>query len=151
MTTDVSQADPLNLYTTHSFTDDQAYQAGLSSLVSGGALDGLSDEDKEDLLRRSRVFFFNQTYGHSISESDAKEAEERAHTTSAHTVPRDMSSTSGDPADQEVPRTLTFAELQALIDQGKTDQIPNNKHIPDALNVSSFSHTECRVFVFTRS
>ncbi len=41
-------------------------------------------------------------------------------------------------AQPEVPveaRTLTFAELQALIEQGKTDEIPNNKHIPDALNV----------------
>lgn len=32
-------------------------------------------------------------------------------------------------------RALTFAELQALVEQGKTDDIPNNKHIPDALNV----------------
>lgn len=34
-----------------------------------------------------------------------------------------------------VPKTLTFAELQTLIEQGKTDEIPNNKHIPDAINV----------------
>ena len=35
----------------------------------------------------------------------------------------------------ETPKTLTFAELQALIEQGRTDDIPNNKQIPDALNV----------------
>jgi hypothetical protein len=35
----------------------------------------------------------------------------------------------------ETPKTLTFAELQALVEQGKTDEIPNNKHIPDAINV----------------
>ena len=34
-------------------------------------------------------------------------------------------------------RALTFTELQALIEQGKTDEIPNNRHIPDALNVGS--------------
>jgi len=39
----------------------------------------------------------------------------------------------------ETPRTLTFAELQTLIEQGKTDEIPNNKHIPDAINVVSIS------------
>jgi len=33
-------------------------------------------------------------------------------------------------------RILTFAELQALIESGREDQIPNNKVIPDALNVS---------------
>jgi hypothetical protein len=36
----------------------------------------------------------------------------------------------------ETPRTLTFAELQTAIEQGKTDDIPNNKDIPDVLNVS---------------
>ena len=35
--------------------------------------------------------------------------------------------------------TLTFAELKALIEQGKTDGIPNNKVIPNILNVSSFN------------
>lgn len=33
-------------------------------------------------------------------------------------------------------RVLTFAELKSLIEQGKTDNIPNNKIIPDTLNVS---------------
>jgi hypothetical protein len=40
----------------------------------------------------------------------------------------------------ETPRTLTFAELQTLIEQGKTDEIPNNKHIPDVINVVSISY-----------
>ena len=35
--------------------------------------------------------------------------------------------------------TLTFAELKTLIEQGKTDGIPNNKVIPNILNVSSFN------------
>jgi hypothetical protein len=33
------------------------------------------------------------------------------------------------------PRTLTFAEIQTLIEQGRTDEIPNNKRILDTLNV----------------
>ena len=36
---------------------------------------------------------------------------------------------------EEVP-TLTFTELKALIEQGKTDGIPNNKPVPNTLNVS---------------
>jgi len=39
------------------------------------------------------------------------------------------------PSIPEAPRILTFAELQSLIEQGKTDEIPNNKHIPDTINV----------------
>lgn len=39
------------------------------------------------------------------------------------------------PADES--RTLTFAELKELIEQGKTDQIPNNRLIPDAIHVST--------------
>jgi hypothetical protein len=38
----------------------------------------------------------------------------------------------------EEARTLTFAELKELIEQGKIDGIPNNKVIPNILNVSTF-------------
>jgi hypothetical protein len=41
-------------------------------------------------------------------------------------------------AGAEVPQTLTFAQLKALIEQGRTDEIPNNKHIPDVLSVLIF-------------
>lgn len=33
------------------------------------------------------------------------------------------------------PRALSFAEIKELIEQGKTDQIPNNRVIPDELSV----------------
>ena len=36
---------------------------------------------------------------------------------------------------KEEPQTLTFAQLKALIEQGRTDEIPNNKVIPDILSV----------------
>ncbi|KAH9035012.1 hypothetical protein EDB85DRAFT_949862 [Lactarius pseudohatsudake] len=124
MATDESKAEHLATYAGYSFADDQSesYQAGLSTLYASGALDGLSDETKEDLLRKSRVFYFNQAHGCNISESDAKQLEVEGRR-SASEVPT-----------AQAARTLTFAELQALIDQGKTDEIPNNKHIPDALN-----------------
>lgn len=33
-------------------------------------------------------------------------------------------------------RTLTFTELKALIEQGKTESVPNNRLIQNILNVS---------------
>lgn len=43
---------------------------------------------------------------------------------------------SGKPQGEEEPRVLTFTELKELIETGRLDQIPNNKVIPDALNVN---------------
>lgn len=63
-----------------------------------------------------------RTTGSNLSEEDAQRAElERTEFAS------------GPPAEET--HTLSFAELQELITQGKTDQIPNNKQIPDALSV----------------
>jgi hypothetical protein len=45
------------------------------------------------------------------------------------------------PSIPKAPRTLTFAELQSLIEQGKMDEIPNNKHIPDTINVVLISYS----------
>ncbi|KAN0139246.1 hypothetical protein V8E53_002747 [Lactarius tabidus] len=140
MATNESKADPLATYAGYSFEDDQSYQAGLSTLYSSGALDDLSDEAKEDLLRKSRVFYFNQVHGGNLSESDAKQLE----VVGGGRTP-DIISSSADrcsvpeaagvePEGPVTARTLTFTELQALVEQGKTDEIPNNKHIPDALN-----------------
>jgi hypothetical protein len=56
---------------------------------------------------------------------------ERAYAHSAREAPTEQD----EAAILETPRTLTFVELQTLIEQGKTDEIPNNKHIPDAINV----------------
>ena len=42
----------------------------------------------------------------------------------------------GEQAAREEAPALSFAELKALIEQGKTDGIPNNKFIPNTLNVS---------------
>jgi hypothetical protein len=39
-------------------------------------------------------------------------------------------------AETDKPEVLTFAQLKELIEQGRTDEIPNNKHIPDVISVS---------------
>jgi hypothetical protein len=42
----------------------------------------------------------------------------------------------GFPHEKEETRVIKFAELKALIESGREDLIPNNKVIPNALNVS---------------
>lgn len=129
-------ADPLAAYAGHSFAEDQSYQTGLSTLYTSGALDGLPDEAKEDLLRKSRVFYFNHAHGCNISVSDAKQLEVEGVGVIPSEADRHSASeaTTAQPKLPLAARTLTFAELQALVEQGKTDEIPNNRHIPDALN-----------------
>ena len=42
-------------------------------------------------------------------------------------------------------RALTFAELKALIEEGKTDGIPNNKVIPEVINDATPSQSTAPV------
>ncbi|VDB96644.1 unnamed protein product [Peniophora sp. CBMAI 1063] len=116
----MSQSEILAQYAAHPFDTDEGYQQGLSTILSSGALDQLPDEEKAHMLRRTRVFYFNQVTGSYLSEEDARRTEQS------------VSSPAEPPAEE--PRALSFAELQELITLGKTDQIPNNKQIPDVLS-----------------
>ena len=89
--------------------------------------------------------------GHSISIDEAREYE-RSHpweqtpsvdptaSGSEHYSGLPASADEPQPVVQEETRVLTFAELQELIESGKEDQIPNNKVIAEALNVSLISY-----------
>ncbi|KAH8981927.1 hypothetical protein EDB86DRAFT_3086629 [Lactarius hatsudake] len=123
MATDESKAEPLAIYAGYSFADDQSYQQGRS--IHAKVTSILLQPVRTSLASPDSAFGkFTpiRAHGCNISESDAKQLEVEG-----------RRSTSEVPTAQAA-RTLTFAELQALIDQGKTDEIPNNKHIPDALN-----------------
>lgn len=52
-----------------------------------------------------------------------------------HQATDDIAATSALQEMQTEPRTLSFAELKAMIESGDTANIPNNHKIPDALNV----------------
>jgi len=65
---------------------------------------------------RTELFYFKRITGHSLTVEDVYKP-----------IPT--------PAVDE-SHTLTFAELKDLIEQDKTDQIPNNRHIPEAINVN---------------
>jgi hypothetical protein len=69
-------------------------------------------------------FLGDRAYAHSTTEATIQDQE----VSQAPSVP-------------EALRTLTFAELQSLIEQGKLDEIPNNKHIPDTINIVLISYS----------
>ncbi|KAF8208140.1 hypothetical protein K438DRAFT_1813486 [Mycena galopus ATCC 62051] len=128
---------PLQLYASYPFSSDEEYQNGLQSILAGGALANDPPEDvREEILRRTRVFYFNRVTGHAISMDDAREFEHAQRTTGADVSDSALvSSVSADDTSTDAEAVvLSFAELQALIEAGKADQIPNNKIIPDELN-----------------
>jgi hypothetical protein len=70
--------------------------------------------------------------GHSVTSEDALSFETSNHVAGTDRVTEQQYQQA---AGERVP-TLTFAELKALIEQGKTDGIPNNKSVPNTLNAS---------------
>ncbi|KAJ6464153.1 hypothetical protein C8R47DRAFT_73547 [Mycena vitilis] len=127
---------PLHVYASFPFSSDEEYQNGLASILAGGALDNDPPEDiREEILRRTRVFYFNRVTGNTITMDEAREFEQAQ---KAHSHAGDASLSAAvplhDTAASTEPVVLSFAQLQALIEAGKADQIPNNKIIPDELN-----------------
>ncbi|KAG6812126.1 hypothetical protein H0H92_004240 [Tricholoma furcatifolium] len=139
---------PLESYIAFPFASDEEYQQGLASLVAGGAMAGeLNPEEKDEILRRTRVFYFNRSDGVyscasrlirkdrvtgnalSVEEVRNYECPQKGTQTQESTTIRDEKDSTNDET-----RILTFAELQQLIESGKVDQIPNNKVIPELLN-----------------
>ncbi|KAF9467203.1 hypothetical protein BDZ94DRAFT_1249839 [Collybia nuda] len=136
-----AQSTPLELYASYPFATDETYQQGLASLIAGGALDGDPPPDiKDEILRRTRVFYFNRVTGNSILMDEARDYElshRESNDTGAGVISQPM-----DESTPDETRVLTFAELQELIETGKVDQIPNNKIIPEAINDATPSESK---------
>jgi hypothetical protein len=80
--------------------------------------------------------------GHSISFEQVREYE-LSYSNPTRTIDESTPSEEVPPNqpqndDDEETRVLTFAELQALLESGRVDLIPNNKVIPEVLNVNIF-------------
>lgn len=141
-----STPTPLEQYASYPFDTDEVYQQGLASILASGALaNAATPEDRDEILRRTRVFYFNKTTGNSITLDEAREFEESlpkeapsqlgtSTTTSPLATAPGPTPTSDKTQSEEEPRVLTFAELKELIESGRLDQIPNNKIIPNDLN-----------------
>ncbi|KAJ7764586.1 hypothetical protein DFH07DRAFT_811715 [Mycena maculata] len=127
---------PLELYASYPFTFDDDYQNGLATIIAGGALDNDPPEEiRDEILRRTRVFYFNRVTGNAITMDEAREYE-LSHKTDGARPDTTSPAATAEPIspDDAEPVVLSFAQLQALIEAGKEDQIPNNKVIPDDLN-----------------
>lgn len=113
----------------------------------------MSDNERSELVLKTQVFYFNRCVtddpfrsrtitslswasvtGHNISLEDVQ----ADYTADLNRLPAE----SGNECNQTLEvehggmRVLTFSELKSLIEEGKADNIPNNKIIPDTLNVS---------------
>ncbi|KAI4527654.1 hypothetical protein K525DRAFT_186167 [Schizophyllum commune Loenen D] len=135
---DVSQLTALEQYGAYDFAKDDVYLQGLASIIAGGALRDAPDNVRDEILRRTRVFYFNNLAPDApLSVSDTANTTNESSTSVAapSTAPSTSSATNGASTENaEPPRTLTFVELQALIEAGRVDEIPNNREIPDKLN-----------------
>ncbi|KAI0324286.1 hypothetical protein GY45DRAFT_1314072 [Cubamyces sp. BRFM 1775] len=130
-------------FATYSFATDAEYQEGLSGIVSSGVLEGKTEEEKAEIILRSEVFYFNRRTGASISMEEARIANERG--VSGVEAPPVVSSSAVQPsngASAPEPQMLSLAQLKALIEQGRTDEIPNNKIIPNVLSTEAPSESK---------
>ncbi|RDX44601.1 hypothetical protein OH76DRAFT_1421335 [Lentinus brumalis] len=145
---DAREETPLSQFLAHDFASDNDFQQGIAGILSSGVLEGKTHEEKRDLLLRSEVFYFNRKNactdknslsGSSVTVEEARiaRAGQTAHASSQ--APSQASST------EEEPQTLTFAQLTTLIEQGRTDEIPNNKVIPNVLSSDPPSESKSEV------
>ncbi|KAI0926511.1 hypothetical protein AcW1_002514 [Taiwanofungus camphoratus] len=140
-------ADLLRLFAAYPFSTDPMYQQGLAGILESGALNGKSEDEKTEILRRSQVFYFNRITGHSITVDDIVRSEQSLGETVpaaaiAAVAPSGTPPATTSDSDGSEIRTLTFAELKALIEQGNTDQIPNNRVIPNELHQAAPSESK---------
>ncbi|KAL7278273.1 hypothetical protein ACG7TL_008249 [Trametes sanguinea] len=143
--TDIPASDVVEQFIAYPFATDEDYQQGLAGILASGALEGRSEEERAEILLRSQVFYFNRRVGASLTMEDARRARQlgRQEPTQPHgQVAR--ASTAEAPSDsrEEEPQMLSFAQLKALIEQGRTDEIPNNKVIPNVLSSEAPSESK---------
>ena len=99
---------------------------------------------------RSFFFFYTRITGSSITMDEARDYElslpigDRP----TSTVDINISAQVNSPATDE-NRVLTFAELKELIESGNIDKIPNNKIIPETLNVRFFLELSQKYFLIS--
>ncbi|OBZ66367.1 hypothetical protein A0H81_13589 [Grifola frondosa] len=112
--------DALQLFANYPFATDSVYQ----------------QEEKAEILRRTQVFYFNRMTGYSVTVDEVRSLERPScdgSSASSNVHVAAVNQPEASDASGEA-HTLSFAELKTLIEQGKTDQIPNNRVIPNELS-----------------
>lgn len=113
---------------------------GLADLLARDVLSGRSEVEKAEIILQMQLFYFNRLSGLDLTAEDVRSHQDLVHPQN-FTETMNLPPSPSNHQDHDT-RPLTFAELKTLIEQGKTDNIPNNKVILDTLNVSlSHDHT----------
>ncbi|KAH7882892.1 hypothetical protein F5I97DRAFT_1900401 [Phlebopus sp. FC_14] len=116
------------------FSSDEVFQRGLADILAHDpkSMGERSDSEKAELILQTKLFYFSRITGYHLCLQDVQDRLCTADPTNSRNeyvfTPSSESYREGE------TRFLTFAELKSLIEQGKTDDIPNNKVIPDALS-----------------
>ncbi|KZP20468.1 hypothetical protein FIBSPDRAFT_932175 [Athelia psychrophila] len=125
-------SDTIEAFCSYPFSTDEGFQAyrkeGLASIITSGVLVDKTEQEKQLILKTAEVFYFNRVTSNSLAVEDIPTTEpspDMGSSVSEHVAPASTG---------EESHTLTFSELKDLIEQGKTDDIPNNKIIPEAIN-----------------
>ncbi|KAG9313718.1 hypothetical protein JVU11DRAFT_6068 [Chiua virens] len=130
---DERQQRVLDQFHTFPFSSNEPFQQGLSGILAQVSTDEMPELERLELILKTKVFYFNRVTGHNIGLEDVR-ADHTADLNSFLTQSGDERNQVPSDASHGETRTLTFAELKNLIEQGKTDNIPNNKIILDTLN-----------------
>ncbi|CDO76838.1 hypothetical protein BN946_scf185033.g35 [Trametes cinnabarina] len=140
----VAHGAVVDQFAAYPFATDEEFQQGLAGILASGALEGKSEEERAEILLRSEVFYFNRRTGSSLTMEDARRARQlnlREAVPPHDRVTVNPSTTATLNGREEEPQMLSFAQLKALIEQGRTDEIPNNKVIPNVLSSESPSES----------
>ncbi|KAI0826085.1 hypothetical protein BC629DRAFT_1586932 [Irpex lacteus] len=145
-----SQHTTLQQFHAYDFDSDKPYQDGLQGMISSGVLEGKTEAEKKTWLLQTRVFYYNHVNNTGLTIEEVQAAGANNATASEHSDTSNAPSslqepTSSIPDSKVEPRTLSFAELKELIEQGKTDQIPNNRVIPHDLSDATPSESKAAV------
>lgn len=116
---------------------------GLADLLARDVLSGRSEVDKAEIILQMQLFYFNRVTGQNLTAEDV--LSHRDTDTDLHNLTEPLDSL------HREARPLTFAELKTLIELGKTDDIPNNKPIPDTLNVSLSHELTYKIITLSRT
>ncbi|CAL1709565.1 unnamed protein product [Somion occarium] len=131
MSSTTEGVDAITQFLSYPFDKDDAFQQGLTGIIANGAFDCKTDAEKQEVIRRSQIFYFNHTKGYSITWDEVQ----RRLPSNPSAVPAQTTTTDSQAsADEQTARQLSLAELKVLIESGRTDQIPNNRIIPNDLN-----------------
>lgn len=126
-------------FRTYPFDEDTVFQQGLKSILSDEAMHEKSSEEIGSLVLHSKLFYFDRITQITLTPEDLAQFPEDATAGPPPVTLKPLTEGENASTPNAEERVLSFAELAALIQQGKTDQIPNNKHIPNIINSESSS------------